>query len=452
MNRKRNRIETMKRKYFICILPFLTLIGSQVYGQIPVVKTPQSANMPTVPTYTPQTNNFPIVPSYPTRNQNKQLDMYEQDRRTIERRDAELKNTLNQYNIGRHGIQYDFPSQANQAGAENFRKSAKLLNDMLNGTIPLSLRDAVFSIENAYLGGKLEYPKYNRAIQDLISTAKLKATQDGFNWNNPTTRNIMLFRVMTDTLKIKQPSRESSITSIPMHYDYDDYSGTKNWSSMFVSKLLATKSGQCHSMPLLYLIMCEATNTEASLAFSPRHSYAKFKDQTGNWYNIELTNGHIVSDAFIIGSGFISAEALKNKIYMESQTPKQVVAECLADLTQGYVRKYGLDPFVLQNINTALKYAPHSLSAMAMKADYQTKRFEYVVNQLERPHPDSLKVHYPKIYELLEERNNTYRWIDESGYKEMPEEAYQKWLNFIGREKKKQEHQDKMKMLILSTK
>jgi len=445
----------MKSNSLFYIFFLLILFCSRtLYGQIPTITTPQPAYMPTVPNYATPSSNYPSIPSVsntPSQNPNRQLDMYEQDRRSIQRRDAAMNEMLNQHAASKFGIQYDLPSLADKQGAENYRKAARILNNMLNGTIPLNLKDAVFSVENAYFKRKLEYPKYNKAIQNIIATARLKAKQDGYNWDNPTTRNIMLFRVMSDTLKIRVPSKEGSITSFPMRYNYDDYSGEKDWSSMFVSKLLATKTGQCHSMPLLYLIMCEATNTDASLAFSPRHSYAKFKDQTGNWYNIELTNGYIVSDAFIMGSGFVSAEALKNKIYMEPQTKKQAIAECLGDLASDYIHDYGYDSFVSQCNDSTLKYAPNSLRSMSIKAQYQTKQFEYAVNQVGRPHPDSLKVHYPKVYKLLEERNKSYRWLDESGYREMPEEAYQKWLNFMDREKKIQEHQSKMQFLIQTT-
>ena len=126
----------------------------------------------------------------------------------------------------------------------------------------------------------------------------------------------MLFRAMSDTMKIKLPNMETSVMSSPVKYDFEDFKGEKDWTKMFVSKLLSTKSGQCHSLPLLYLILCEATDTEASLAFSPSHTYAKFKDQQGNWYNVELTRGRITSDAVIMASGYITAEALKNKLYM----------------------------------------------------------------------------------------------------------------------------------------
>lgn len=423
------------------------MVGSQVYGQIPVIKTPQPANMPTVPTIPNPTNNIPTLPNHSTTNPNNPLGQYEQDRRSIEKRDREIKRILEENNRGNKGIQYNLPLQANQPGTESYRKTAKLLNGMLNGEIPVNLRDAVFSVENAYFEGKLEYTKYTKAIQDIILKAKVKAKQDGYNWNNPLTRNVMLFRVMSDTLKIKQPSSETTITSYPMRYDFDDFMGKNEWSKMFVSKLLSTKTGQCHSMPLLYLIMCEATNTEAHLAYSPMHSYIKFKDPAGNWHNLELTNGHIVSDAYIIGSGFISAEALKNKIYMQAQTKRQLIQGCLTDLVMGYVEKYGYDSFAEQNINKVLDKDPNFLYALQIKSNYKTIQFDYITKQLGRPPIEFIKKNYPLAYKLYQERNVVYKRIDDLGYRDIPADAYQNWLKSMDKEYKKQQEQKLIKQI-----
>lgn len=426
-------------QWFICI---------EAFGQIPVIKTPTPATLqPNVIGSPNQTPNYGPT----NQNSNNQLDQHEKDKREQQQRDAELHEILNKESA-LNTIQYDLPSRANSTDAESFRKASEILNRMLSGAEPMNLKKAIFAIENAYFGGKLDYKKFDKEIQDLITIAKLKAAQDGYNWNNPQTRNVMLFRVMSDTLKVKSPSQESYVTSYPMQYDFNDYMGRQDWSKMFVSKLLASKSGQCHSMPLLYLILCEEAGTQANLAFSPSHTYAKFKDQTGNWHNLELTNGRIVSDAFILGSGYITAEALKNRIYMEPLTMKQTIAQCLADLAKEYTQKYGYDGFVSQCVDTTLKYDPTNIFARQVKSDYQTLRFNYVVTQVGRPRPDILKARYPKVYQLLEERNQTYQIIDASGYQEMPEQAYQDWLNSVNKEKEKQEHQGQMLRLTRTLK
>lgn len=431
---------------FRCTLAFLVIslllswfICKPTYGQGSVMNAPQSATFQPV-----QINQSPINnANSPASNPNRQLNVYEQDKRELQKQNKELNKNLYGESEYKYAIQYDLPSLSNISGAEYFRKASEKLNQMLSGAIPMNLKQAIFETENAYLEGKLNYKKFDKGIQDLINIAKLKAVQDGYNWKNSQTRNIMLFRVMADTLKVKLPSQESYVTSYPMRYDFDDYMGKKDWTKMFISKLLASKSGQCHSLPLLYLILCEETGTKANLAFSPSHTYAKFKDQSGNWHNLELTNGRIVSDAFIIGSGYITAEALKNRIYMEPLTTKQTIAQCLADLGKEYAQKYGYDNFVSQCVDSTLKYNPTNIFARQVKSNYQTLRFNYVVNQVGRLHPDTLKIHYPQVYQLLKERNQTYQFIDASGYQEMPEQAYREWLKSVDKEAEKEKREEK---------
>lgn len=435
--------------FFVISLLLSWFICKTTYGQNTTIDTPQTSTFQLFQINQSLINNA----NSPAGNSNRQLNVYEQEKRELQKQNAELHKTLYDESNYTDAIQYDLPSKSNSPGAGYFIKASEKINQMLSGAIPINLKQAIFETENAYLEGKLNYQKFDKGIQDLINIAKLKALQDGYNWKNPQTRNIMLFRVMADTLKVKLPSQESYVTSYPMRYDFEDYMGKKDWTKMFISKLLASKSGQCHSLPLLYLILCEETGTKANLAFSPSHTYAKFKDQSGNWHNLELTNGRIVSDAFIIGSGYITAEALKNRIYMEPLTNKQTIAQCLADLAKEYAQKYGYDNFVSQCIDSTLKYNPRNIFARQVKSDYQTLRFDYVVNQVGRLHPDTLKIHYPKVYQLLKERNQTYQFIDASGYQEMPEQAYREWLKSVDKEAEKEKREEiKLNRLIRITK
>jgi hypothetical protein len=435
----------------------LLLLSKMLYsfGQGPVVKKPQPSTLsPSVIIGNPNGRNNPTpnVPTFPNFNNSnqQQWNMHEQDRLDVQHRN-EIQQMLNEdyeYFSSNQSIRYDLPSWAGVQGAEYFYQTAEKLLDMLSGKPPLNLKEAIFLVENAYFEGQLDHAKYDKAIQNLASIAQQKAKEDGYNWKNPMTKNVMLFRVMSDTLKIKLPLQESSTISYPMQYDFEDYEGKIDWSKMFVTKLLATHKGQCHSLPLLYLILCEAVGAEANLAFSPKHSYVKFKDQTGNWYNLELTQGKIVTDAFIVGSGFITSETIKSGIYMKPQEKKQIIAHCLSDLTMGYIRKYGYDPFVRQCIDSVLQYAPEKISALLVKSNYQTYCFEYVLNQIGRLHPDTLKVHYPQAYKLMNERNNLYRKIDEMGLLEMPKDAYEHWLNSVNEEKERREHDAKYNRVL----
>jgi len=239
---------------------------------------------------------------------------------------------------------------------------------------------------------------------------------------------------MTDTIQVKPPQSKKVITHYPFRYDFEDFSGEQDWTKLFVCKLIQSGSGQCHSLPLLYLILSCQLDAKAYLAFSPSHTYIKFQDEKGQWTNLELTNGRITSDHFIIGSGFIKAEAIRSKIYMQPMSIQQTIAQCLAELGQGYAHKFGYDAFVLRCLNTALQYHPNNIYALQSQADYYTYLLRYIGKQLN--YPKSLQS-YPKAMAVLTQMHALNQQVDDLGYAEMPKEAYQAWLHSVEAEKNK---------------
>jgi hypothetical protein len=460
MNNGKTNIVKQRIKYLIGISLLLIFVPIKLFGQIPVVNQPQRGTLFSggVVNANP-TGKQGVTPNVPAfhnfNNSQNQLEMFERDRLEHQRQNAELQQMLSEdYEslLANRPIQYDFPSQMGLPGTEYYRDAAEKLNNMLNGTTPLNLKEAVFLVENAYLEGHIDYSKYNKAIQDMATLAQQKAKEDNYNWNNPVAKNMMLFRLLSDTLTIKNSGHEGFTTSYPIRYDFDDYWAKKDYTKYMVTKLLSTHTGQCHSMPLLYLILCEEIGAEANLAFSPMHSYVKFKDQSNNWYNIELTRGWIVSDAFIIGTGFVTSEAIKNGVYLAPQTKEQVIAHCLSDLGSSYQRKYGYDPFVKQCLDTALQYAPYNYSAIRGRADYQTYLFEYLGNQLGRPPLESIKDTHPLLYEIREERNQRYQQIDNIGMRDMPQEVYEEWILSLDKEAEKIKNEQQYQQIIRLTK
>ena len=441
-----------KSKCFLILAVFL-ITASNLFGQFPVITTPKPAAPFTVPNYgnpTPQVRQANPFPNPHNPNYTNQMNMYERDRQEVQRRNAEsLSNSYEQSMFPNPTIQYELPSQLGSQGTEYYQKALEELSKMLRGETPLNLKEAVFTVENAFFENQLEYSKFNNAIKKLAETAELKTVQDGYNWNNPLTKNIMLFRAMADTLEIKVPQREATVFSYPMRYDFEDFWGKEDRTKLFVSKLLVSNTGQCHSMPLLYLILCEETGVEANLAYSPSHSYIKFKDSSGDWHNLELTIGNIVSDAHIVASGYVTVEAVKNGTYLKEQTKEQVIAQCISDLAGGYIDKYGYDNFVTQCLDSVFKYDANSLTALKIKSNHATLRAFYVIDhQLGHPPLELLKTDYPQAYSLYEEVKQIYERVDATGHREMPPEMYEAWLKSIDAEKARQEHDEKHNQVL----
>ncbi|HEX8575903.1 MAG TPA: hypothetical protein VF677_06375 [Flavobacterium sp.] len=331
-------------------------------------------------------------------------------------------------------INYDLPSYSTVSGTSYYYEVYDRLIQI--DTNNLSVKDINFQIENAYFENKQDKAQFDQVIKNSGDFILSKMKELNYDLQSNSAKNFMLFQFFSETLQLKS----NGLKHTAFQYDFDDYMGVKEYSKMFVSKLLATKTGQCHSMPLLYLILAEQINAEAFLAFSPNHSYIRFRDDKGKWYNIELTNGMFSTTSYILQSGYIKSEALQNKIYMQNLSKKELLSQFCVDLANGYTHKFGYDEFVQKLITKALALYPNSISAHMVQSNLDTARFEYVMYQLginPRKKEELQNIRYfPEAVDLLDKVNRQYDFVDNLGYEHMSDEAYQNWL----RSMKEQQH------------
>jgi hypothetical protein len=195
---------------------------------------------------------------------------------------------------------------------------------MLEGKQPQDLKRAVFLVENTWCGGTLSYENYCQQITEIVTTMRKMAETKGIG-QYKTAGNWAAHTFLCKPIAENQNK--------PYLYDFSDPYGDKDFTKTFVTKLLSTKNGTCHSLPLLYKILTDEYGGQTShLAVAPNHLYIKHKDENNKWYNLELTNGHFSTDAWIISSSHIKAEAIANKVYMNALTQKESIAVCMEDL------------------------------------------------------------------------------------------------------------------------
>ncbi|WP_412476622.1 hypothetical protein [Flavobacterium sp. TBRC 19031] len=341
-------------------------------------------------------------------------------------------------------VNYSLPSFQNRAGTNFYREAFEKI--ILTDTV-YNLKETNFTIENAYFENVLDKAEFDNAIKSAGDFIKSKMKEEKYSLDSNTAKNFMLFSFFTESLVLKSDKQKH----LPFKYDFEDYMGLKDYSKMFVSKLLATGSGQCHSMPLLYLLLADEIGAEAYLALSPNHSYIRFPDDHGKWFNIELTNGMFSTDSYILQSGYIKSEALQSGIYMQNLSKKELLANLLTDLASGYVRKYGYDEFVSEIIEKALSFYPNSVNAHILNGQLKAARFEYVMRQLKinpNDQKDLQRINqYPQAIKMLNEVNAVFAHVDNLGYEPMPDEAYQAWLQSMNKENEKQKNEELTKQL-----
>jgi hypothetical protein len=291
---------------------------------------------------------------------------------------------------------------------------------MLREEKPIDFKQAVFLTENAYHRGELNYESFKDEIslignqlRALINQKKLTGYRTAGNW--------AVFTYLMDSLPINNYT--------PCTYDFEDFMGTKDWTKMFVTKLMKTKKGNCHSLPYYYKILCEEIGVNAHLALAPNHIYIKHIDEKGEWTNVELTNGGFPRDQWLITQMAISIEAIRNEIYMKPLTQKESIALTMFDLATAYEFQYGIDSFYLAVIDTALTHFPTCIPLLMSKANYYTEAGK---NEQAKEHPDQTI-----LKEMYDNQRLVYQQINELGLKNMPAELYEKWVETIRDDKQK---------------
>jgi hypothetical protein len=315
------------------------------------------------------------------------------------------------------------------------------IDSMLKNKSSLSFKEAVLFTENAYFEGNLNYQVIYNEFEAIKKLTEKVSENISIEYNGSDKLNILksasLFKVITDTTYITTDSVHI-YSLFPYTYDFDDMWGEKDWTKMFVSKLLTTKKGNCHSMPYLYKILAEELNIPAYLALAPNHIYVKTYSQKMGWYNTELTSGTFPIDAWIIASGYVTVDAVRNGLYMDTLNTKQCVANCLLDLAQGFQHKYGkTNPdFVVKCCNTCLKYHPTNVNAMLTKAEAQKYYIQAQMKAKNVKTPQELFADN-LIKDMFADMEQVYVRLHQLGYKRMPEEMYMQWMGILKNEPSK---------------
>jgi hypothetical protein len=343
-------------------------------------------------------------------------------------------------------INYNYPE--NKAyGKTHYEKAFKEIMDMVERRSPNNLKRAVFLTEHAY-DTTLSYPLFERQIAKLVEIIQLQMKKDRILPNDNMGKIMTVFKFMADTVKVRNPVTEKMITTYPKVYDFEDFYGTHDYHKMLVSKLIRTGKGQCHSLPLLFLILAQETNTKAYLSFAPEHTYVKFMDKTGVLQNIELTNQMMTTDQFVLQSGFIKSAAVKNRIYMDTLGMDKIILSTLGDLSNSYVKKYGYDDFDLKLAETVLARYPSSIVANMHAANYYNILDYRIKQQYDKNKMN--QIHFRMDEKFQQVRRKTIMWnkrIDDLGWAEMPPDIYAKWLGLLKTESMRQQFLDRKRML-----
>jgi len=124
----------------------------------------------------------------------------------------------------------------------------------------------------------------------------------------------------------------------PFRYDLDDPYG-KIVKNKLLATYLATRRGNCVSMPLLFIVLGQKLGLDVTAAEAPEHVFVKFRDEQGRLFNIEATSGGFKADAGYEKDLPMSPQALASGIRMDlAQLSPEYVTELAAHHVGGRLK------------------------------------------------------------------------------------------------------------------
>jgi hypothetical protein len=251
------------KKYFLTLLLINTLQTS--YSQIVVPKPPAFANLEKQPLFQTQKSQTQVT-QFPIK---KELSS-EEKKAAFRELQAEIKAEEAKEKASVNATK----------GKAIYQETLANLEKILQVAPKTSVKNVVFMVENAFYENTLSVANYENQIQNLVLAFKNYAKK----------RNLDLTIYEAKMQALAEFYREN------FHYDFNDTRAKNDYQNYLVQKLLKTKIGQCHSMPLLFKILADELGLQTYLSFSPEHSFIKMKDSKGKIYNYEPTNGNFMSE------------------------------------------------------------------------------------------------------------------------------------------------------------
>lgn len=166
----------------------------------------------------------------------------------------------------------------------------------------------------------------------------------------------------------------------PFSYDLDDPFG-KVIENKLLSHYLASRKGNCVSMPLLFVALGQRIGLDVTAASAPEHVFVKFRDEKGVYYNIEATSGaNFARDSWMRQqSPEITDKSIASGAYMRPLSRRETVALAADVLAEQYAQRKQEERRIALSKAELAAY-PNYIPAMLhiSSANYRMRKAEFV--------------------------------------------------------------------------
>ena len=199
----------------------------------------------------------------------------------------------------------------------------------------------------------------------------------------PGAPNLVRFKVLRDYLFRPPPGSGRK----PFLYNFDD---DRNPRAKLMSVYLATRRGNCISMPLLFVILAQKLHIPVTTATAPAHLYLMFRADNGRWFGVEATNGGGWTDEAWLRQTFpsLTQRAIDIGLYLHPLTLRETAAVMAESLLEQYEAHgtIAADEARIQLGALILQHYPMSVPAMGHSYEaYRALRRRAFEEKYDRP-------------------------------------------------------------------
>lgn len=177
----------------------------------------------------------------------------------------------------------------------------------------------------------------------------------------------------------------------PFGYDHDDPLGQRIGSKL-LSTYLATRRGNCVSMPALFLILADRLGLDVAFATAPLHAFVRYRGESGQVVNIEATSGgHPARDAWYREQMPMTDRAVESGLYLRTLSKREGVALMATTVLEHLIEQRRLTE-ALGVSEVILEHAPRDGYTMVKQA---TICGALIASEFEARYPDPTTIPPP---------------------------------------------------------
>lgn len=234
----------------------------------------------------------------------------------------------------------------------------------------------ILSVEDA----RLDYSHAKLALDQLIEPADSTAAtmamldrmeQDARRLAGPSSTPDMLFAALRRLIYEAGSWNDHR----PFAYDHADPLGQRIGNKL-LSTYLATRRGNCVSMPVLFLILADRLGLDVALSTAPLHVFVRYRSESGQVLNLETTSGaHPARDEWYRRHMPMTDQAIAGGLYMRSLSKREGVALLATTLLEHLMEQRRLDE-ALAVSRIILRHAPRDGYTMVKQGSVYAKMVE----------------------------------------------------------------------------